>query len=97
MTTALVMIRFIWTLVLITVILGALAAFSVIAGEAWVAPSLASNADKNAAYEGAILLGKEDEFFDRVQNELEPLWRQFPNVGAVRLQRIVNTMVMHGR
>ena len=37
-----IMVRFVWPPVLIAAILGALAAFSVAAQEAWIAPSLAS-------------------------------------------------------
>lgn len=42
MTCAGAMIRFVWPPLLITAILGTLAVFSVIAQEAWIAPSLAS-------------------------------------------------------
>lgn len=42
---------------------------------------------RTAIYEGTIEPGKEDEFFARVRDELEPLWRRFPNVTAVRVQR----------
>lgn len=44
---------------------------------------------RTAIYEGTIHAGKEDEFFRRVQDELEPMWRRFPNVTAVRVQRMV--------
>ena len=44
---------------------------------------------RTAIYEGKIHAGKEDEFFARVRNELEPLWRRFPHVTAVRVQRRV--------
>ncbi len=43
---------------------------------------------RTAIYEGTIRAGHEDEFFRRVRNELEPLWRRFPNVLAVRVQRM---------
>ena len=42
---------------------------------------------RTAIYEGRIHPGKEDTFFRRVRDELEPLWRRFPNVLAVRVQR----------
>ena len=42
---------------------------------------------RTAIYEGAIHPGHEDEFFRRVHEELEPLWRRFPHVTAVRVQR----------
>ena len=41
-----------------------------------------------AIYEGTIETGKEDEFFDQVKSKLEPMWRRFPNVTAVRVLRI---------
>ena len=43
---------------------------------------------RTAIYEGNVRPGQEDEFFRRVQEELEPLWRRFPHVTAVRVQRI---------
>jgi hypothetical protein len=43
---------------------------------------------RTAIYEGHILPGREDEFFRRVREELEPLWRRFPHVVAVRVQRL---------
>ncbi len=42
---------------------------------------------RTALYEGTIKPGHEDEFFRRVRDELEPLWRRFPGVLAVRVQR----------
>ena len=42
---------------------------------------------RTAIYEGTIKAGREEEFFRRVRDELEPLWRRFPNVTAVRVQR----------
>jgi hypothetical protein len=42
---------------------------------------------RTAIYEGSIHAGQEETFFRRVRDELEPLWRQFPNVLAVRVQR----------
>lgn len=45
---------------------------------------------RTAIYEGTIEAGREDEFFRRVHDELEPLWRRFPNVTAVRVQRRVS-------
>ena len=43
---------------------------------------------RTAIYEGTILPGQEDTFFRRVHEELEPLWRRFPQVAAVRVQRV---------
>ncbi len=43
---------------------------------------------RTALYEGTIQAGREDEFFRRVREELEPMWRRFPNVTAVRVQRL---------
>ncbi len=43
---------------------------------------------RTAIYEGTIHPGREDEFFRRVHDELEPLWRRFPHVSAVRVQRV---------
>jgi hypothetical protein len=40
-----------------------------------------------AIYEGTIEAGREDEFFARVKSELEPMWRKFPQVTAVRVLR----------
>ena len=42
---------------------------------------------RTAIYEGTVQPGREEEFFTRVRNELEPLWRRFPHVTAVRVQR----------
>ena len=42
---------------------------------------------RTAIYEGTIEAGREEEFFRRVESELEPLWRRFPGVKAVRVQR----------
>ncbi len=42
---------------------------------------------RTAIHEGAIKAGQEEEFFGRVRDELEPMWRKFPNVTAVRVQR----------
>ncbi len=41
-----------------------------------------------AIYEGKILPGREDEFFELVKSKLEPLWRRFPHVIAVRVLRL---------
>ena len=41
---------------------------------------------RTAIYEGTIRPGCEQEFFRRVREELEPLWRRFPNAAAVRVQ-----------
>ena len=45
---------------------------------------------RTAIYEGTVKAGKEEEFFRRVREELEPVWRRFPNVTAVRVQRVVS-------
>ncbi len=42
---------------------------------------------RTAIYEGTIHAGQEDVFFQRVRDELEPLWRRFAHVAAVRVQR----------
>jgi len=44
---------------------------------------------RTAIYEGTVREGREDEFFRRVRDELEPFWRRFPGVTAVRVQRLV--------
>ena len=46
---------------------------------------------RTAIYEGTVKAGREDEFFRRVREELEPLWRRFPHVTAVRVQRTLNS------
>lgn len=43
---------------------------------------------RTAIYEGTIKAGHEEEFFRRVRDELEPLWRRFAHVEAVRVQRV---------
>ena len=43
---------------------------------------------RTAVYEGTIATGQEDMFYARVRDELEPLWRRFPGVLAVRVQRV---------
>ena len=40
-----------------------------------------------AIFEGAIVGGTEDAFFDAVHTRLEPIWRRFPGVAAVRVLR----------
>lgn len=45
---------------------------------------------RTAIYEGTIHPGQEATFFHRVETELEPVWRRFPNVTAVRVQRMVS-------
>ena len=45
---------------------------------------------RTAIYEGTVRDGREDEFFRRVRDELEPFWRRFPGVTAVRVQRLVS-------
>ena len=42
---------------------------------------------RTALYEGTVQKGREEEFFRRVRDELEPIWQRFPNVRAVRVQR----------
>jgi hypothetical protein len=42
---------------------------------------------RTAIYEGTIQKGREEEFFRRVHEELEPIWQRFPNVIGVRVQR----------
>ena len=42
---------------------------------------------RTAVYEGTIKSGHEEDFFDRVRDELFPLWQRFPHVVAVRVQR----------
>lgn len=42
---------------------------------------------RTAIYEGRIRPGQEEQFFQAVGDVLEPLWRQFPHVRAVRVQR----------
>ena len=44
---------------------------------------------RTAIYEGTIKAGREQEFFRRVRDELEPMWRRFPHVKAVRVQRTI--------
>ena len=46
---------------------------------------------RTAIYEGQIHPGQEETFFHRVRHELEPLWRKFPGVLAVRVQRTQST------
>ena len=46
---------------------------------------------RTAIYEGTIHAGQEETFFARVRDELEPVWRRFPNVLAVRVQRRVSS------
>ena len=43
---------------------------------------------RTAIYEGTIQAGQEEVFFRRVREELEPFWRRFPHVTAVRVQRM---------
>ncbi len=40
-----------------------------------------------AVFEGAIVAGGEDAFFGQVRERLEPIWRRFPHVLAVRVLR----------
>lgn len=41
-----------------------------------------------AVYEGTVKTGQEETFFRRVREELEPIWKQFPHVLAVRVLRV---------
>lgn len=43
---------------------------------------------RTAIYEGRIKTGREEEFFERVRLELEPIWARFPHVTAVRVQKV---------
>ena len=45
---------------------------------------------RTAIYEGRIKDGATDEFFREVEDKLEPVWRQFPHVRAMRVQRTVD-------
>ena len=45
---------------------------------------------RTALYEGTVQSGREEEFFRRVREELEPIWQRFPNVKAVRVQRMTS-------
>ena len=40
-----------------------------------------------AVFEGSIQAGHEEAFFDDVRARLEPIWRSFPRVQAVRVLR----------
>ena len=44
-----------------------------------------------AIYEGSIEPGTEDAFFQDVAARLEPVWRSFPNVLDVRVQRVMKS------
>jgi len=44
---------------------------------------------RTAIYEGALEQdANEDEFFKNVREKLEPIWRSFPEVLAVRVHRV---------
>lgn len=45
---------------------------------------------RTAIYEGTIQDGREDEFFRRVRDELMPIWRDFPGLLSMRVQRRVS-------
>ena len=45
---------------------------------------------RTAIYEGTVRDGRDEAFFRRVRAELEPFWRRFPGVIAVRVQRCVS-------
>jgi hypothetical protein len=42
---------------------------------------------RSAVFEGIIHPGKEEAFFDIIENKLLPIWRRMPHVQAVRLFR----------
>jgi len=42
---------------------------------------------RSAIFEGTIRPGKEEQFFDIIENKLLPIWRRMPHVQAVRLFR----------
>ena len=42
---------------------------------------------RSAVFEGVIHPGKEEAFFDIINNKLLPIWRRMPHVQAVRLFR----------
>lgn len=44
-----------------------------------------------AIYEGVVEAGGEDAFFADVKARLEPIWRSFPNVLDVRVQRVTQS------
>ena len=44
-----------------------------------------------AIFEGTVHPGREDEFFQLVEEQLLPLWRQMPHAQAVRVVRGVET------
>ncbi len=46
---------------------------------------------RTAIFEGTIETGQEEAFFRQVEDRLDPIWRQFPHVLAVRVQRVVDT------
>ena len=46
---------------------------------------------RTAIYEGTVRQGREEEFFRRVRDELEPMWRRFPGVTSVRVQRTLSS------
>jgi len=43
---------------------------------------------RRAIFEGRVVDGREEEFFDAVETRLAPLWQAFPHALAVRLFRI---------
>jgi hypothetical protein len=45
---------------------------------------------RTAIYEGRVAAGREEEFFRLVGEKLDPIWRQFPHVRAVRVQRTLD-------
>lgn len=45
---------------------------------------------RTAIYEGRVVPGREEEFFRLVGERLDPIWRRFPHVRAVRVQRTLD-------
>jgi len=44
---------------------------------------------RSAIFEGSILPGMDDKFFDIIENKLLPIWKRMPHVQEVRLFRPV--------
>ena len=45
---------------------------------------------RSAIFEGRIHPGREEEFFDIIENSLLPIWRRMPHVQDVRLFRTLD-------
>jgi hypothetical protein len=43
---------------------------------------------RTAIFEGQVKAGHEDEFFRRFEQELPPIWREFPHASNIRLFRV---------